>query len=600
MGDCATVKALRSRTRRTSLVSLALAILMSLGFAWPLISSGANLGILDWDVHFLYLGSFFKSIYEYGSPPFWNPWYCGGNVLWQNPQIALLSPAYLLAPWLGLPLAVKWNLALHFFIGFWGMDRLSSRVLRLRSWSARFFLSSVFAFAGGPALHMAVGHMNFVPFLYTPWIFYFFLRALDKEDPKLAVAAAVPSALMIYNGGFHILIMTVLGLGLFVLIQTLVRRRWQGFSLLALHGLAIALFSGPKLLPTFLFTIDPRMLDARGQSPLRDFVSDRLMLKILADPSTAIDSPSPGFPWGWWEYGHYIGFAALSLILAAAVFTALVQRRRRVTVALGLGSLLTMLFLFYISKGDYSPQAPSHWLQLLPVFNKFRIPSRYILVSIFYGLLMTGWAFARMERLLPRQRAFRSAAGVLFVLAGLAPWAVNRQHLAQAFPSAPLSENFSWLSRPPAPQANLTPNAEYGQMYPSMMRNQSVPACYEPMQVLRTHQSDRELVYTDPGARIEDVRFQPHRIKVIVHSEAGTKVYFNQNVIQGWTASVPGGLEFDAEQKVFFAQLPPGRAQVVFRFWPPGLGLGFGLLFLGVLLSCGLWWHGGRRRLSAP
>ena len=50
-------------------------------------------GVGDWDQHLFYYAAL-KEQCRFGQMPFWNPWYCGGNVLWQNPQIALLSPVY--------------------------------------------------------------------------------------------------------------------------------------------------------------------------------------------------------------------------------------------------------------------------------------------------------------------------------------------------------------------------------------------------------------------------------------------------------------------------------------------------------------------------
>ena len=73
----------------------------------PLFVHPNGVGHYDWDQHLFYYASVLKSVIEYGQWPFWNPWYCGGNVLWQNPQVALLSPAYPLALIFSLPLAMK-------------------------------------------------------------------------------------------------------------------------------------------------------------------------------------------------------------------------------------------------------------------------------------------------------------------------------------------------------------------------------------------------------------------------------------------------------------------------------------------------------------
>ncbi len=73
-------------------------VALTLYFTWPVLASGDALGIGDWDALLFQHAAVFRSVYEYGQPPFWNPWYCGGNVLWQNPQAPFLPYFYL--PWL--------------------------------------------------------------------------------------------------------------------------------------------------------------------------------------------------------------------------------------------------------------------------------------------------------------------------------------------------------------------------------------------------------------------------------------------------------------------------------------------------------------------
>ena len=50
----------------------------------PLFVQPNGVGHFDWDQHLFYYASVLKSVIEYGQWPFWNPWYCGGNVLWQR------------------------------------------------------------------------------------------------------------------------------------------------------------------------------------------------------------------------------------------------------------------------------------------------------------------------------------------------------------------------------------------------------------------------------------------------------------------------------------------------------------------------------------
>ena len=67
--------------RRALPIYAALAIL----FCWPLFSVPGGFGIMDWDQHFFLYAAVAKSVLAFHQLPFWNPWYCGGNMLWQNP-----------------------------------------------------------------------------------------------------------------------------------------------------------------------------------------------------------------------------------------------------------------------------------------------------------------------------------------------------------------------------------------------------------------------------------------------------------------------------------------------------------------------------------
>jgi hypothetical protein len=114
--------------RDSRLIYLLYAVI-SVAFCAPLFAHPAGVGTLDWDQHQFYYAQVIKNVVEYAQPPFWSPWYCGGNVMWQNPQTALLSPVYPLTAIAGLPLAMKVNIVLHYFAGFVGMHLLLTRVL---------------------------------------------------------------------------------------------------------------------------------------------------------------------------------------------------------------------------------------------------------------------------------------------------------------------------------------------------------------------------------------------------------------------------------------------------------------------------------------
>jgi hypothetical protein len=115
--------------RRRSVVIGAFYFALSAAFAAPLFAVPNGTGWQDWDVHLFLHGAVLKNLVEYGQLPFWNPWYCGGNVLLQNPQVPLLSPVYALAAVVSLPLAMKINIVVHYWLGLAGMHVVLARII---------------------------------------------------------------------------------------------------------------------------------------------------------------------------------------------------------------------------------------------------------------------------------------------------------------------------------------------------------------------------------------------------------------------------------------------------------------------------------------
>ena len=219
-------------------------------FCAPLFASPHGLAVYDWDQHLFYYGAVLKSVVEYGVPPFWNPWYCGGNVLWQNPQTALLSPAYPLAALTSLALAMKVNILLHYWVGFIGMHLLLRRVFGISSRAVVAYLACVFTLSGAHALHLAVGHSTFLPAFYLPLQLFCFLQAVQTGRARYVVCAAGLLALMVYNGGLYIVTMSIAAIGCFALLASVLWRRWRPAVLAAIMVTAGLAYAAPSSSPS--------------------------------------------------------------------------------------------------------------------------------------------------------------------------------------------------------------------------------------------------------------------------------------------------------------------------------------------------------------
>ena len=122
---------------------------------------------------------------------------------------------------MSLQLAMKINIVLHYFIGFVGMHLLLTRVIGITFLPALIYLATLVTTAGAPAIHLRVGHSVFLPGFYLPLQLYFFFTAFKTGEWKYVLLASSSMALMVFNGGTHILPMSVAALGMF--------RRWRGY-----------------------------------------------------------------------------------------------------------------------------------------------------------------------------------------------------------------------------------------------------------------------------------------------------------------------------------------------------------------------------------
>src|SRR6266542_5041965 len=276
-------------SRRTVAVYL-LYLALSIVFCSPLLARPAALGIFDWDQHFFYYAQLLKNVVEYAQPPFWSPWYCGGNVMWQNPQVALLSPVYPVAAIAGLAVAMKISIVLHYWIGFIGMHLLLTRVIGLSFLPVTVYLASVFTLAGAIALHLAVGHSVFLPAFYFPLLLYFMIRALQTNAVRPALYGGAVLALMIYNGGLHTVPMAILAVTAFAGCVGVAERRWQPLVLALALLSSGAAYAAPKLVPVSLFVTGDRFWDSRDRTDHPDRMTPELMLRAYADRTQEIGS----------------------------------------------------------------------------------------------------------------------------------------------------------------------------------------------------------------------------------------------------------------------------------------------------------------------
>ena len=87
------------------------------------------------------------------------------------------------------------------------------------------YLATLVTASGAPAIHLRVGHSVFLPGFYLPLQLYFFFQAFKTGSWKYIFLSAATLALMVFNGGTHILPMSIASLGMFSLCAAIATAR---------------------------------------------------------------------------------------------------------------------------------------------------------------------------------------------------------------------------------------------------------------------------------------------------------------------------------------------------------------------------------------
>jgi len=576
--------------------------ILSVAFCAPLFAHPQALGTNDWDQHLFYYGVVLKNVVEYGQMPFWNPWYCGGDVMWQNPQIAILSPVYPLTAFMSLQLAMKVNIVLHYWLGFIGMHLLITRVIGVTFLPAVIYLATLVTASGAPAIHLRVGHSVFLPGFYLPLQLFFFFTAYQTGQWKFVFAAAMTLALMVFNGGTHILPMSIAALGTFSLCAALARRDWRPLALVAVFGIAGLMYSAPKLLPVVQYVSGEQFWDTRNPTEKPDRVTLEMLRQTYLVPTQDVGARLPMQRHGWHEYGNYIGlFSAIAIVCGLIwvfVFDGLARRGAGREGGFGVSIAVTAVVLFLLSLGEFSAMAPAELAHHVPLFSSFRIPSRYSIPFLQFAALALGWSF----RSIVTRYGFPTRARAVVAIACLAASAqliyVNQWNLKNVFTETPFDTAFHWRSGPRqvASDADSSPYTAGSPMLRALMSDRSFFNCYESLQLARGAGPGKPQVFdANPSARVTDLDFSPNRLTFAVTDRGDeARVVLNQNWAPGWTTDA-GPITVGRLTELSTVAIPAGRGgRYAFTFTPPWFYGGVAV-FVVAMIATFLGW---RRRLT--
>jgi hypothetical protein len=575
-----------------------------------------HLGITDDQRYFASLWETTRvTIRDFHQLPSWNPYHCGGIVLYQDPQAPFPGPLLLLTFfWLPTAVGLKVWVFAHLLCGVLGARALVAD--RGGNAAEQVLGATLMAACGFMAEHIGGGHLAFTPFLFLPLILWALRRSL--RDLRYAVLVAALFALAEIEGATYPIPLMVVA----VAIECLARlgsaaERRAMLRVLPLVGLLFGLLAGVRLLPVLHYLREhPRFM------PLDDHVS---LAEVFGFWTTRAHTRGVlGHPYVWPEYDDYVGVVPVALMLAGigvALFAGSKgdprRRERRIDLVLLVG-------LVWCALGNISGPSLIALLHHLPIYASLRVPSRYLgPATVAFGLLAVG-ALAAGRGALERRgigpRALRVALALeVLLVAGVAvDVTLTNQMVIQQGLDPVLS------SRPASADFFQNGAANYGRLATFPVAGFGTRGCYVPIE-------------WKPAPGITDgrgpqVRLEPAGIGSVTQSAwspnelifearlaAPGLLVVNQNYETGWRLEgddVGGTVgAFVVAQNRFWdirarpfelpakgaigllaVRLPAGNHHLVLRHRPPGLRLGILLSLIGVAVSIAIL----RRREGRP
>ena len=373
-------------------VLVLVSILVCLVYYFPILNSGNNLGIQDWDQNFAWTEASRVSLLDFHQFPMWNPYKCGGSVQFANPQIPVISLQTLFALLLGTITGIKFSIFFHGVLGFIGFYFLARqyKVSNLGSILA----ASIFSFSGITGSFLSAGMVVFTSFAYTPYILICFNKSLDNR--KWGIVCGLLFALSFY-AGYHISLLLGVYLLVFAIVTCIVKRTFTPFI-----ALLIMMFTSACLiLPKLLLSLQLLRNFPRVQKDISGFSIYNFFHFLLSqNQNMFIDMSAQGYHYGIDENSIYVGIIPVVFFLLCFILN-------KKGIKNNLALLLTMLVIFWLMLGNVVYPSLYALIKHLPVFTSSRVAQRFRFDFIIPFSLLAGLGLDNVVRRLDQHKLAR-------------------------------------------------------------------------------------------------------------------------------------------------------------------------------------------------
>ena len=501
--------------------------------------------------------------------PFWNPYKCGGMSMLGNPESGIVTPFLLIYLIGGLLAGIYLEIYLHITVAFVG-GYVLGRELGLRP-IACLVLAGMFPSSSWLPLHIAVGHLNFLPAAYFPWMIAMLLAACRLGQAFPAAIGGLFCALTLTEGNYTFLYAVIL----VAIIATTV-----AVTTLSVRPLIMAAILGAFAFAFCTLKFIP-VAETLRHHPREEFGASWLSwtgaMISLFSRNQDVYRMSPG-SFYMSEYGGYLGAPFVALALAG-----IVARPRR-----ALPFVLAVVVFFLLFRGDTGPNALVAYVRKFPFGGNIGLCGRWVIPLAFCVAVLAALGAQYLSdhggRWGPR------IAAVLLSVGLIDAWVVGspnyRYIFHYDFDRPPSSESFRqfWVQTPIfmtyIAEANMGSVNCQGFGY-GVPRN-SVLGYNEPLY-------RGEYFMLDHGTA-KQTGWSPNRLSFDVSATAPTTLVINENFDIDWQLESRNG-RMASDHGRLAVEIPSGHQKLTLYYQPAHIVLALLVTVVAWVAFVLMWWR---------
>ncbi len=419
------IKSKRDRVRIADILAVLTLFVLSLVFFYDLFEDRFLLTERDLGAYFIPPRFFWVESIKKGDFPLWNPYQFCGQPFFANPQHGILYPFHILFFILPFDIAFNGIIVLHFFLAglflFLLLKELKASVTGALISSLVFMLSGYLL-----SVHSLLSTLLSV--VWTPLIFLFFKRAIERRGLKQKVLTALWMTLSFMGGGVEIVYGNFILLVLLILFHLKEERLEvskygtfksliERFRSLVMVSFFFFVLSAIQLIPFLELWIHSN----RGggisyeEATIWSFAPRDFILFFFPDFFGYFLDIKRYWTNQCWLKTLYTGGLPFILTLIYFLFS---RRDREGEKGRMKALFLGIIFVsFFFSLGRYNPLYPFVF-KYFPFFHGIRYPVKFLYLFIFALSITSGLGFERLREIL-RDKSWKFFKSILFLLASL-------------------------------------------------------------------------------------------------------------------------------------------------------------------------------------